>query len=170
MLCYTFMIKTLHNFKRRRSSQKQHLCKTCSDSHIPGGCCVARSLMCVSVYERTAGWVWRRTAVSTRPWSHSDSLNDSRSWERRPRGEQQPNKTNTAKEILTLSQNLVCFQVSFHITCSSLPCRVQHINTLSSLPCKERSRVTSKLVQRGTHLIWTKVRDINETSTIKREP
>lgn len=47
----------------------------------------------------------------------------------------------------------------YSLTCSSRPCLVQPSKTLSSRPCKERSSVASKLVQRGMQLIWTEVKD-----------
>lgn len=50
-------------------------------------------------------------------------------------------------------------------TCSSWPCLVQPIKTLSSRPCGERSSVASRLVRWGMQLIWTKVNDKRKTST-----
>lgn len=47
----------------------------------------------------------------------------------------------------------------YSLTCSARPCLVQPRETLSSRPCKERSNVASKRVQRGTQLIWTEVKD-----------
>lgn len=52
-------------------------------------------------------------------------------------------------------------------TCSSRPCLIQPSSTSSSRPRNERSSVTSKLVQRGIHFMWTKFKRVKSHDDVE---